>query len=244
MAERGAARVVHILDHYDAAAPDALRAHLAARGLLLDIRRMDRGEAAPVLGPGSAGLCLTGGLQMVTDIDDLPWMQEEIGLIRAAMARGLPVLGICLGAQMLAHALGGTVAPHPDGCGALGWYETRPTAAGRALLPAPLTTLSGNLQGFSLPPGAELLAAGDLFPAQMFRAGSALGLQFHPEVTAPLLEQWNRELAGEILLPGQQSEAARLAGFAAHDAAVKAWFAELLDAWFGLADQPGGGAPI
>lgn len=227
-------RILHILDHYDAEAPDALRLHAERRGLDLDIRRMDRGDPPPVFSERSAGLVLTGGLQMVTDIEALPWMQAEIGLIHAARAADLPVLGICLGGQMLAHALGGVVGPHPEGLCALGCYAARPTPAAAGLIPDGLRPLSGNMQGFSLPPGAELLAEGDLFPVQMFRAGRSIGIQFHPEATAEILLQWNRELASDPILPGQQTEAERCDAFDRHDARVKAWFEDFLDRHFAL----------
>lgn len=224
--------VLHILDHYDAAAPDAMRLHLAARGFALDIRRCDRGDPVPRAEELDAGLILTGGLQMVTEIDALPWMAAEVALIRAAQARGVPTLGICLGGQMIAHALGAAVGPHPAGCAALGCYPLTPAPAAAGLIPEGLVPLAGNMQGFALPEGAELLASAALFPVQAFRARGAYALQFHPEATAPILDQWNRELATEPLLPGQQSIPARDAAFARHDPAVKAWFAGFLDTIF------------
>lgn len=227
-------RTIHILDHLDTPEPDALRGHLADRGLTVDARRMDRGDDAPVLGPRSAGLILTGGAQMVTDRDALPFMDAEMAVIAQAKARGLPVLGICLGAQILAQMHGGAVGPHPDGVVALGWYEALPTKAGADLIPPGLMTLAGNEQGFSLPPGAELLAAGALFPNQAFRLDGMLALQFHPEVTRAILDDWQEVLRPNLGRPGTQDEAAQNAGFVAHDAALKSWLRATLDRHFAL----------
>ncbi|MFT4794671.1 MAG: GMP synthase (glutamine-hydrolyzing) [Paracoccaceae bacterium] len=228
-------RIIHILDHLNTPEPDALRGHLAARGLTLDARRMDRGDGAPVFGPQSAGLILTGGAQMITDRDALPFMAAEMAIAAQARDIGLPVLGICLGAQMLAHMLGGVVGPHADGQVALGFYETVATAAGAGLLPDRLMTLAGNEQGFSLPPGADLLATGAMFPNQAFRAGDkTLALQFHPEVTRLILDDWQEVLRPNAGKPGTQPEATQNAGFTAHDPALKAWMGAMLDRHFAL----------
>jgi GMP synthase (glutamine-hydrolysing) len=226
-------RVIHILDHLETPEPDAMRVHLAARGLQIDARRMDLGEGPPTFGPESAGLVLTGGAQMVTDIERLPWMTAELGLVEAARAMNLPVLGICLGAQMIAHGLGGAVGPHPEGHVAYGWHEVTPTAAGAALIPKGLMTLAGNEQGFALPPGAEALATGAPFPNQAFRHGKGvLALQFHPEVTRAILDDWQVMLKGNLAKPGAQDEAAQDAGMLAHDAALKTWLRGMLDRHF------------
>jgi GMP synthase (glutamine-hydrolysing) len=228
-------RTIHILDHLDTPEPDALRVHLAARGLTVDARRMDKGDDAPVFGPRSAGLILTGGAQMVTDSHKLPFMAAELGLIAQAKARGLPVLGICLGAQMLSHMHGGAVGPHPEGHVALGWYEALPTKAGADLIPPGLMTLAGNEQGFALPPGADLLASGALFPNQAFRIDAMLALQFHPEVTRAILDDWQEVLRANAGRPGTQDERAQNAGFIAHDTALKSWLRATLDRHFALA---------
>jgi GMP synthase (glutamine-hydrolysing) len=228
-------KTIHILDHIATPEPDAMRTHLAARGAQVDVVRMDLGDAAPVLGPDTGGLVITGGTQMVTDRGALPWMAAEFALIAQARALGVPVLGICLGAQMIAHSLGGAVGPHPDGKVALGWYEVKATEDGRDLFPPRLMTLSGNEQGFTIPPGAEALAMGDPFPCQAFRHGpGTLALQFHPEVTRAILDDWQAMLKGNLAKPGAQSEAAQDAGMAAHDAALKTWLHATLDRHFAL----------
>jgi GMP synthase (glutamine-hydrolysing) len=229
-------RVIHILDHLSTPEPDAIRGHLADRGMQVDARRMDQGDAGPDFGPGSAGLILTGGAQKVTDRGALPFMGAEMALVEKARDLGIPVLGICLGAQMLAHMLGGTVGPHPGGKVALGYYPITATDAGADMFPDGLMTLAGNEQGFTLPPDAELLAGGPLFPNQAFRAGDkTLALQFHPEVTRAILDDWQEFLRPNAGLPGTHDDAAQDAGFIAHDPALKVWMRATLDRHFALA---------
>jgi GMP synthase (glutamine-hydrolysing) len=168
----------------------------------------------PGLRPRLAGydaLIVLGGPMNADETEAYPNLATELELIRAALDRGLHVLGICLGAQLLAKALGGTV--RPNGAHEIGWHEVRLTADGQddpvlsALrTPAPLFHWHGDR--FELPPGGTLLAASDLCANQAFRCGElALGLQFHLEVDAPLIERWltvpvNRRLierlAGEV----------------------------------------------
>ncbi|MFA6046600.1 MAG: type 1 glutamine amidotransferase, partial [Phycisphaerales bacterium] len=123
-----------VLQHSDIGTPGRLGATLRDHGFRLDIRR---GDLAPV---GSAqcvpldldnihGLLLMGGPQNVTDLDKHPWMAAEMDLIRKAHAKQLPVIGICLGAQMIAHALGGTVAPRDKP--AIGFYDMDVTIPGQ-----------------------------------------------------------------------------------------------------------------
>ncbi|NNF52672.1 MAG: type 1 glutamine amidotransferase, partial [Gammaproteobacteria bacterium] len=131
-------------------------------------------------------------------------------VIRQAVAAGKPVLGICLGAQLLAHALGGEV--RANGASEIGWHKISTTKAGE-LDPvlAPLGRLDKVFQWhsytFHLPADAELLATGEICERQAFRYGeNAYGFQFHLEVDAPLVHRW-------LDLPGHQKdiEAAGLA---------------------------------
>ncbi len=104
-----------------------------------------------------------------------------------------PLLGVCLGAQMLARHLGHRVYRHPEGKVEIGYYPIVPTEAGEALCAAPFPThvYQWHREGFDLPRGATLLAAGSDFEAQAFRYGpAAYGLQFHPEVTYAMMCRW------------------------------------------------------
>jgi GMP synthase (glutamine-hydrolysing) len=140
-------------------------------------------------------LIVMGGPMSVSD--SLPWLRREESYLRRAISSGVPVLGICLGAQLLAKCLGAQVSPM--GRKEIGWHAIRWTANGQTDplfegLPAEETFFHWHGENFSIPPGADRLAETDLCANQGFRAGSNLyGLQFHPEVTPEMIACWCRE---------------------------------------------------
>ncbi|MEL7450071.1 MAG: gamma-glutamyl-gamma-aminobutyrate hydrolase family protein, partial [Pseudomonadota bacterium] len=139
-------------------------------------------------------LIVLGGPMNVGQVDEYPHLATEMRLIAEALDRGMPVLGICLGAQLMAAALGANVQANP--APEIGWYDVTPTEHGESdpLLaqfrnPEPIFQWHGDT--FDIPPGAVHLAASDTCPNQAFRVGErSYGLQFHLEVDAPLVERW------------------------------------------------------
>jgi GMP synthase (glutamine-hydrolysing) len=134
-----------------------------------------------------------GGEQSARDLEDEPWLAAEARLLRAAVEREVPVLAVCLGAQLLARALGAPVERLPRRT--VAWLELESTALGAVdpvvgALPAPVAALHFNEDGFGLPPGAvELLGPGPSVSA--FRAGErAWAVQFHPDVDRAMLDGW------------------------------------------------------
>jgi GMP synthase (glutamine-hydrolysing) len=148
-----------------------------------------RGEAPP---PPSqiAGAVITGSAAMVTE--GQPWVEATSAWLRAAVAAGRPVLGICYGHQLLAHALGGAAGWNTAGVevGVVD-LETLPAASGDPLLdglPARFPACVSHRQSaLALPPGATLLARSALEAHHAFRLGSAWGLQFHPEFSPAVM---------------------------------------------------------
>jgi GMP synthase (glutamine-hydrolysing) len=125
--------------------------------------------------------------------DAPPWLTAEADWLRERLAAGTPVLGVCFGAQLLAHALGAEVtrAPEPE----IGWYPVTLTAAGRAdpvlgALPERFLAFQWHSWQCSLPAGATALAESPVC-LQGFRAGSAWGVQFHPEVDEATVARWS-----------------------------------------------------
>ena len=133
-----------------------------------------------------------GGDQNVGEEVRHPWLHEEYDALRRWVEAGTPLLGICLGAQTLAHAFGGRVAPF--GRTLAGFYETELTAEGRrdpvlGVLPAHFDAFNGNAYTFEVPEGAVELARGPL--PQAFRVGGrAWAVQFHPEIRRDHVLRW------------------------------------------------------
>jgi GMP synthase (glutamine-hydrolysing) len=176
------------------------------------------GDALPAL-DGLDGLVTLGGGDSVRDIARHPYLLEEAALLREAVAREVPVLGVCLGAQLLAHALGGEVRRATRRT--VAWLNLEPTEAGAAdplfgALGTPVPALHWNEDVFSLPPGAEELLDRPGEGVEAFRAGAcAWGVQFHPDVDADALEDWYAGY-GAWLAEAGVTEAQARAADAAH----------------------------
>jgi len=178
----------------------------------------------------TAAAVVFGGPQSAND--ELDYVRREIDWIGEFAASGKPFLGICLGAQMLAKALGARVARHPEGLHEIGYYELRATPSGRDLFPASMQVYHWHREGFELPPGAELLATGDGFPHQAYRVGAnAYGLQFHPEVTPAMLRRWLKAAHEDLANHGAQPAERHLAGCERFDAPLNEWTSGFLDRW-------------
>jgi GMP synthase (glutamine-hydrolysing) len=152
------------------------------------------------------GVVVFGGVESVTEIDRYPYLLDEVEFLRS---REVPVLGICLGAQLLAHALGGSVRRLPRR--AVRWVELR-RVADDELLPDPVWALHWNEDGVEPPPGAtELLERGDGLGCAAFRAGDAWGVQFHTDVDAATLDGWYGKYGDWLAQAGVEPEDARRA---------------------------------
>ncbi len=187
-----------VIQHVAFEGPGSLAPAVRDSGHDLRVVRTDLDEALPA--PDAlaemAGLVVMGGPMGVHD--DLAWLEEERKLLRAAVEADLPVLGVCLGAQQLAAALGAEVirGPAPE-CGAGEVHLTTAALQDSVFGPAPtpLPCVHWHRDTFSLPEGAVRLARDDAYENQAFRVGErAYGLQFHVEVTASLVAHWGPHL--------------------------------------------------
>jgi GMP synthase (glutamine-hydrolysing) len=146
-----------------------------------------------------SGIVPLGGSMHAWDEEGFPWLGRERELLREAVDEGVPVLGICLGGQVLARALGAEVRPaeQPE----VGWLEVEalPEAADDALLAhlrEPVGVYQWHMDVFDLPSGAVRLARSGQSPQQAYRYGERTwGLQFHPEVDLPLYLGWIQNYA-------------------------------------------------
>ena len=134
---------------------------------------------------------ILGGPIGVYETEDYPFLNDEINYLQQRLAKNLPTLGICLGAQLIAHALGANVyAGHQK---EIGWSQlTLASVENNPLIPLENTAvLHWHGDTFDLPEGSELLASSDIYPNQAFRVGqNILALQFHVEVASDSMEKW------------------------------------------------------
>ncbi len=236
-ASNPSATSVLIVLHQEHSTPGRVGNALIGRGFTLDIRRPRFGEPLPTTLADHAGAVIFGGPQSANDEDE--FIRRETDWLAVPLRERKPFLGICLGAQMLARHLGGSVFCHADGHVEVGYYPVRPTKAGLDLCETwPSYMYQWHREGFDLPPGATMLAEGDAFAVQMFRSGpAAYGIQFHPEVTHAMMCRWTTRGHARMELPNARPRLAHFQDRPAYDYAIRTWLAAFLDRWIGT---PGG----
>ncbi len=197
---------VAIFRHAPTEGPGYFATFLEANGVPWELVAIDAGAAIPPDASAFCGLALMGGPMSVND--SLPWIDAECELIRHAVSLDIPVVGHCLGAQLMAKALGGKVTRNP--VKEIGWGEATVDDCDER------TTWLGDFQGkasvfqwhgetFSIPPGATRLMHNEWCANQMFVRGPHLGMQCHVEMTPEMIstwcESWESEIAGLPALP-------------------------------------------
>ena len=191
------------------------------------------------------GLIVLGGPMNVEDQAHRAHLRTELKAIERALAQNKPVLGICLGSQLLAHVLGAPIQrlPQPE----IGWYDLATTEHGRAdpvlgALGAGTAVFQWHSYGFDLPAGAQHLAASAGWGQQAFRAGdNAYGFQFHLEMNAALIERWLATPAyvEELAQAGLGHDAAAIrAATATHIHGMQAQAEAVFNRFLDLVGQP------
>lgn len=191
---------VLIFRHSPTEGPGYFSSFLDRHGIPWALVRSDAGDSVPTDLNGVSGLCLMGGPMSVND--DLPWIDAELELIRGAVALGRPVVGHCLGGQLISKALGGSVGPAP--VKEIGWGDLHVTDAeaarpwiGEAREPLPGFHWHG--ETFTLPAGARRILASAYCAQQAFVFDDRhLAMQCHVEMTPDLVRQWCLHGADEI----------------------------------------------
>jgi GMP synthase (glutamine-hydrolysing) len=212
----------------DAEVPAGHLARVALeRGVEVDLVLLDEGAALPAA-DGVEAVAVLGGEMGAYDTDRYPFLEEEKAFLRAVVARGVPVLGLCLGCQMLADALGGAayLAPGPEVAFApLDLVVDDPVVDVLGEQPS----LAIHRDTFDVPPGGTLVARSTRYD-HAFRLGSALGVQTHPEVTPEIVRAWMGEESAVDLLAGSDLSPAGLADLIASRAEE---IREVADRFFG-----------
>lgn len=183
---------VLVIMHVESEGPGLFGGLLQAAGAEVRTARLHLGDALPAVGEIDAALSM-GGPMNVYEEALYPFLRDETRFLQEAAARDLPVLGICLGAQMIAKAAGAAVTKNP--VQELGWSTVSLTAEGLADplfsgLPAVLPVFQWHGDTFAVPEGGALLATGSDCRNQALRHRNSWGLQFHLEADRALLASW------------------------------------------------------
>lgn len=231
---------VLLVRHMPGERDDRMARELRGRGYRLETCWVAEGQPLPAPDARFAAAVVYGGSQMASEAEAIAYLSEELRWIGRWLESGRPYLGICLGAQMLARALGAKVEKHPEGLSEIGYVEVTPTAAGRAVIPHGLNVYHWHREGFELPAGCELLATGAVFPNQAFRLdGQVFGLQFHPEVTLEMMASWMDKAGHMLAEPGAQPRAQQLAAARRYHEPLGAWLTRFIDTWLPPASRGG-----
>jgi len=226
-----------LIRHGDDPPDDRVHAFLLARGLRPELRKPFAGDSLELPDERLAGAVIYGGRFPAFETDLYPFLRAEDRFIGRCIDLGIPLLGICQGAQQIAFHLGATVGPPESGASEFGYYEIAPTAQAGDFLAAPLTVCQSHFHTFSVPDGATRLASSAAFENQAFRYGQkTFGLQFHPEVTVEGFRRWQAAPGARYGMPGAQTREEQDVLMHRHDAAQAAWFHGFLTGFF--AEEP------
>jgi GMP synthase (glutamine-hydrolysing) len=187
-----------VFEHSDSSGSERLGEALRDYGHRLRILRLDEGDHVPPDLDDVDGIISCGGPQSAYD-DAIAWLEPQIELMRQAHELQLPIVGLCLGSQILGRALGGTVEKHAGGI-EFGWHEVKLTPVGREdAIHTGIAWSSTQMHHHrdhvsQLPPGARLLSSSAKCKVQAWVVGlRSYGFQYHPEVTIETIERWARE---------------------------------------------------
>jgi GMP synthase (glutamine-hydrolysing) len=223
-----------VIRHVEPEGSGAIGEALRSRSIEERLVRIDAGERVPERLDGARGLLVMGGPMGVYEADRFPHLREEMRLIERAVSDGAPVLGVCLGSQLVAAALGARVTRAAQR--EIGWREVRLLADAQvdtlfAGCPSSFTPLHWHGDVWGLPSGAVPLASSEQTPHQAFRFGvSTWGLLFHMEMRLPQVEAMAATFADDLARAGMRPEDV-LGPAAARIAALEPIASRVFGAW-------------
>jgi GMP synthase-like glutamine amidotransferase len=233
---------VAIFRHSPTEGPGYFAIFLEQQGIPWRLIALDEGAAVPTAVDGFSGLCFMGGPMSVND--PLPWIDPVCALIREAVTKNVPVIGHCLGGQLMSKALGGQVTRNP--VKEIGWSGAH--GEDNAIARHWLGDFAGKTgtvfqwhgETFSIPTGATCLLANGYCANQMFVTGPHLAMQCHVEMTPEMIATWCEQWADEAIavadLPSAQTPEAMLAEISAKLPVMRQLSEQLYSVWIkGLA---------
>lgn len=221
-----------LVDHPVGHRDDRASQRIAARGYEIEWRSPGKGEVLPAAEEDYAAVVVYGGAESANDDGEKPYIRQELDWIETWLATGKPFLGLCLGGQMLARALGAEVRRHPEGLFEIGYVPISSTEVGNGFIEGLSHVYHWHHEGFEVPESCELLVAGPTFPNQAFRyRDNVYALQFHPEVPVPVMTRWMTSAAHMLEEPGAHPPERQLADAELYDAPLAAWLDRFLDDW-------------
>jgi GMP synthase (glutamine-hydrolysing) len=227
--------------HQEDAATGVFADALAERDAELTEWVISNGAAPDGRPEGYEAVLIFGGGMHVDQEESHPWLRDEEELIRDLAVRGVPMLGVCLGAQLIAKALGARVGAMP--APQIGWFDVEQTPEASddpvfAKLPRRFASFQWHSYAFELPSNGVPLAR-DAACLQAYRAGEAAwGIQFHAELTRVMMQRWVVRGAHRFELPGAQPGRDHLGGRLIWDMHLKRWLGEFLQTIFGKPALP------
>ncbi len=227
-------RRVLLVRHGHEPADDRVVTWLTQAGFEIDSRKPFAGELLGEPRDDLGGTVVFGGIYNVYETDKHLFLNEEYRWIDRCIKADVPVLGICQGAQMIAHHLGAWAGAREDETFEFGYFRIDPTVEAAGFMDAPLWVTQAHFHTFDLPDGAVRLAGNDNYENQAFRHGDKIfGLQFHPEVTIEGFRRWQKQNWANYDRPGVQQREEQTRLMHEHDAAQAEWFYGFLGSLFG-----------
>ena len=227
-------KTIIFIDHHENPQDDLAWTYLGQLGFERKLICPFKGEAIDVPADEIWGTAIYGGSHNVGEQASYPFLKDELDWITRCLEQDLPMLGLCLGGQLIAHALGAEVGPRkPMEC-EFGYYPIQPTEHGENWIPDNFHATQAHYEEFALPHGVVHLAESERFPNQAFSyREKVVGLQFHPEVTADIFRRWQESDWAMYDVQGAQTREQQDALIDMHQKIQGAWFRQLLESLFG-----------
>ena len=195
-------RIFHIIQHLEREGPGLFRRIAEEKGFITKVCRIDLGNKLPRIRKNDLILIL-GGPMGIEDISNgkFPWLLDEVNFIKKSIKENIGIIGVCLGAQLLAYAYGGKIEKLLGGKSLkiepeVGWSEiiVNPKSSFNQILEEPFYGLHWHSDRIILPPSAELIASSKRCKEQLFKIDeSCIGIQFHIEYEGSMIKKWIKE---------------------------------------------------